>query len=316
MGDEGQREEREHACAPVALFGFNRPDNLRRVFEQVRRARPRELFLILDAPRDGRPDDLPKNEACRRVFDAVDWPCEVRRNYAATNMGCRRRMASGISWVFEQVEEAILLEDDCVPSDSFFPFCTDLLARYRHDTRLGMVAGHIAHLQPIVKEASYYFDRFPTIWGWATWRRAWALYDGEMGEWPRLRSDPFLSTVFQDKRLARRIARFFEEVYAGQANTWATIWWYSLLRQNMLCAHPCVNLVSNVGAFGAHNHGASLWHNLPYGSLRFPLEHPREVLPDFDEEQRMCALYAEDSALNRAVYKAAQFGRRLKGKGE
>ncbi|MBM4165263.1 MAG: glycosyltransferase family 2 protein [Lentisphaerae bacterium] len=274
---------------PVAIFGFIRPHTTAQVFARVREARPKRLFLCLDAPRPERPDDLPKYQEVRAIFDQVDWPCEVARNYADLNMGCRRRMGSGISWVFEQVEEAILLEDDCVPAPTFFPFCTELLERYRSDMRVGMIAGHIEHLLPIKKDTSYYFDRMPTIWGWATWRRAWARFDAELSDWPRLRDTSFLETVFPGKRGRRRVASYFEAVHAGKANSWATAWWLTCLRESYLCAHPSVNQVTNIG-FGsdsAHNARRSCWHNQPVPPMAFPLIHPREVAPDLAEERRL-----------------------------
>lgn len=287
-----QKGENVSQIPPIALFAFNRPEFVRDVFARVREARPAQLFLCMDGPRPGRADDSARCAEVRQILAGVDWPCEVRRNYAEENLGCRRRMGSGISWVFEQVEEAILLEDDCVPHPDFFRFSAELLDRYRHDTRIGMIAGHIEHFKPINKAESYYFDRFPTIIGWATWRRAWQCFDAELREWPRLRETSFLRTLFPTERAARHVASFFEGVYAGRANSWATVWWFSMLRNNLLCVHPSVNLITNVGVYGVHNRGPSEWHGVPSAGIAFPLSHPCDVIPDADEERRMRDVYA------------------------
>jgi hypothetical protein len=288
---------------PVAIFAFNRPECVEKVFDAVRKAKPQQLFLCMDAPREGNVDDVKKCEKVRQVFDGVDWDCDVYRNYAERNMGCRSRMASGITWVFEHVEEAILLEDDCVPHQDFFCFCAELLELYRHDTRIGMISGHIAHFKPVEKEASYYFDRYPTICGWATWKRAWQSFNGDLSEWPRLRNSSFLYSVFRKPATVSNVKGFFEGVFAGEANSWATIWWLSMIRQNYLCIHPSKNLITNIGVQGAHNNGATDWHGIPSNGIEFPLTHPRDIMPDFDEELVMEQLYTKKSWCSRALHK-------------
>src|SRR5579871_4386735 len=162
---------------PVALIVFNRPDTTRQVFQEIRRVRPPVLLVVADGPRRDHPEDEQLCRETRAVAEEVDWPCQVLTEYSDVNLGCRHRPASGLDWVFSQVEEAIILEDDCVPHPSFFRFCSELLSRYRDDARIGTIAG--TNVQGGRKRggASYYFSKYPTIWGWASWRRAWALYD-------------------------------------------------------------------------------------------------------------------------------------------
>lgn len=289
---------------PVALFGFNRPAETERVMESIRAARPGRLFLCQDAPRTDHREDTVLCQAVRNVFESVDWPCEVLRNYAENNMGCRRRMSSGISWVFSHEEEAILLEDDCVPHADFYQFCAELLERYRFDSRIGMIAGHIAHLSPMrMKDASYYFDRFPTIWGWATWRRAWNHFDAELVEWDRLRGDPFLSAIFPEQCDADRVAGFFEDTFVGRSNSWANIWWFTMIRQNFLCIHPYANLISNIGMQGVHNSGGSPWHGITASSIDFPLKHPYDYFPNMAEECKMRRIYGQTSFWRRVRHR-------------
>ena len=167
---------------PVLFCLFNRPAETVRVFEAIRRQRPPLLLVAQDGPRPDHRDDPPQIEACRRVLERVDWPCEVRWNCAESNLGCRHRMATAISWGFAQSERLIILEDDCLPADSFFPFCEQLLEHYADEPRVMLVSGN--HFQPRPRgEGSYYFSKFAHIWGWASWRRAWKGFDLEMNAW-------------------------------------------------------------------------------------------------------------------------------------
>lgn len=281
---------------PVAVFGFNRPECLIQVFDRVRAATPRKLFLVLDAPREDRPEEVLKWEECKKIFDGVDWDCEVHHNYAKENMGCRWRMTTGISWVFEHVDEAVLLEDDCVPHPDFFRFCAELLERYQDDSRIGMIAGHLAHFQIIDHPESYYFDRFNMIWGWATWKRAWKMFDQQMEEWPRFKQRDYLTSV-----LGRRssLIKAFDAVYSGHLSSWATAWYLSCLRQNFLCIHPTSNLITNVGVEGDHNSGRSNWHFIPSSGIAFPLAHPRDIIPSPEDEFVMRLRYGHKNILQR-----------------
>jgi hypothetical protein len=171
VDDLMQTEEFE---TPVALFVFRRPDTTRKVFEAIANVRPTRLLLIADGPRPDKPGELEASEQVREIVSRVDWPCEVSTNFADKNLGCQERMISGYNWVFSLVEEAILLEDDCLPDASFFFFCQEMLTRYRDDSRIAMVAGFNAVQDHTRTNYSYYFSSFTHCWGWATWRRAWA----------------------------------------------------------------------------------------------------------------------------------------------
>lgn len=267
---------------PVALILFRRPETLAAVFRAVAAARPRRLYLIADGPRPGRPDDAPAVAAARAVVKRVDWPCEVTRLYAETNMGLRARVESGLSALFAAEERAIILEDDCVPDPSFFPYCAALLGRYATDPRVMAISGDC--FQPRRPTPySYSFSRYPHCWGWATWRRAWALYDGPMAEWPALREGPWLRELLGDARAARGWQATFDRVYAGQVDSWAYRWTYSCWRRGGLTALPAVNLVSNIG-FGAQasntDGAASPFAALPARALEAPLRHPPAVMAD------------------------------------
>src|SRR5665648_587346 len=161
---------------PVAFIIFNRPETTRRVFAEIAKARPTKLLVIADGPRATHPDDAEKCAVVRAIIDGVDWDCEVLKNYSDVNLGCKRRVSSGLDWVFDTVEEAIILEDDCLPHPTFFRFCEEMLAKYRDDKRIAMISGDNFQFGKKRTEYSYYFSRYTHIWGWASWRRAWDNY--------------------------------------------------------------------------------------------------------------------------------------------
>src|SRR4030095_10272355 len=177
---------------PVVLIIFNRPKLTEAVLNALALVRPRTLLVVADGPRPDFPGDPQACEAARAVIDRVDWNCEVIKNYSNVNLGCGRRPATGISWALEQVEEAIILEDDCVPHPSFFRFCAELLERYRDDERVMHIAGSTFRRHAMSTPYSYFFTQVTGSWGWATWQRAWRHYDASLALWPQLRATSWL----------------------------------------------------------------------------------------------------------------------------
>lgn len=237
----------------VVFLVFNRPDLTARVLEQIRAARPPTLLVVADGPR---PDDHARVAAVRALIEAgVDWPCDLRREYATANLGCGPRVASGLDWAFSQVEEAIILEDDCRPDPSFFPFAEAMLARYRDEPRV-MHIGGTNLLAPRMRRrrAAWWFSRHAWVWGWATWRRAWRHYDYAMTAW--------------DERLAALRASFatgWERAYwertldyarrhPAHVNTWDYAWQFTCRSLGGLAVLPTRNLVENLGFGHDHTH--------------------------------------------------------------
>lgn len=173
---------------PVAFIIFNRPDTTERVFAEIAKAKPQKLLVVGDGARANRNVEVAKVAACRAIIERVDWPCEVLTNFSEINLGCKVRVSSGLDWVFEQVEEAIILEDDCLPDPTFFRFCQEMLARYRDDQRIGMISGDNLQFGRRQNDESYYFTKYVHIWGWATWRDRWRdSYDVNLKKWPSIR---------------------------------------------------------------------------------------------------------------------------------
>jgi hypothetical protein len=271
----------------VALLIFNRPDTTARVFEAIAKVKPSKLLVVADGPRVDRFGEADKCAQTRAIISNVDWDCEVITNYSTENLGCKKRVASGIDWIFEQVEEAIILEDDCLPERSFFRFCDEMLERYRLNERVGMVSGGNLQFGQSRGNASYYFSRYTHIWGWATWRRAWKHYDRDMALWPSFRDEGWLDRVFASQGEREYWKNSFQWVYDGKLDTWDCSWTFAAITHGMLQVVPNVNLISNIG-FGpeaTHTHVVGIHANMPTQPMVFPIKNPKFVLADEEADR-------------------------------
>jgi hypothetical protein len=271
---------------PIAFLIFNRPELTGRVFAQIARVKPRRLLVIADGPRTD--SEAAKCEAARAVIDRVDWECDVSTNYSKVNLGCKQRVASGLEWVFENCEEAIILEDDCLPHDSFFRFCAELLEQYRDNERVMAIGGNNFQFGRERGPHSYYFSGYTHIWGWASWRRAWKHFDLEMKQWPILREDAWLDELLGDPAAVKHWRETLDINYQGSIDTWDIPWLFTCWVQNGLTALPNKNLVSNIG-FGADaTHTKTDIYGvacLPMDEAIFPLNHPTSVERDVEADK-------------------------------
>jgi hypothetical protein len=298
---------------PVAFLVFNRPDTTQQVFEAIRRARPPKLLIVADGPRVDRPEEEEKCQAVRAIIDTVDWPCEILKNYSDVNLGCKMRVSSGLDWVFEQVEEAIILEDDCLPDPTFFQFCEELLDKYRQDKRISMIGGANFQFGQHRTNNSYYFSRYNHIWGWASWRRAWQNYDKDIKLWPEIRDDGWLESVLFDRSERRFWSNTFQAVYGGKIDTWDYQWNLTSFTNNTISIIPSVNLISNIG-FGSeatHTKGISPYADIPVKPLSFPLMHPNIILPHHAADEFTAKSMFSPSLLTRIWHKINVSLRRL-----
>ena len=269
----------------VALIFFNRPDSLKQVFESVRCAKPSKLFLIQDGQRTDK--DLDKILKCREIVENIDWKCDVFKNYSENNLGCGKRMSSGITWVFDYVEKAIILEDDCVPNSDFFIFCDENLERYKEDERILMITGmnHFNETKEVKED--YFFAINGAIWGWATWRRAWNYFDYSV---KAIENDDIVDFLLNSgieplvaaKADVKQWKKTNQLVKNGEKMSyWAHQWRLCKLINHNLCIIPKVNLVSNVGDIDP-THPSTLkenciYHHMNTSSLHYPLIHPEHV---------------------------------------
>jgi hypothetical protein len=265
---------------PVALFIFNRPQLTETVLNVIAQARPRKLLVVADGPRF--PEEAARCQQARDIVRAVDWDCQVLTDFSPINLGCKRRVSTGLDWVFKSEPQAVILEDDCLPDLTFFRFCEELLEVYRDDNRIMMISGDNYQGSGQHIRYSYYFSRYTHIWGWATWRRAWRFFDAEMRLWPEIRDNGWLERVYDNPAEVKYRRLCFEGTYSGAIDTWDYAWSLACLVQSGLVIRPCTNLVSNIGSGpeATHTRHAPASAGFPRSAMIFPLRHPPFVLRD------------------------------------
>jgi hypothetical protein len=268
--------------SPVLFLIFNRPEPTRRVFEALRTARPPRLYVAADGPRSNRPGEAARCAATREVIEMIDWPCEVKTLLRDHNLGCKQAVSQGIDWFFAHEELGIIIEDDVLPDPTFFPYCDELLDRYRDVEQIGMISGDNFQFGRTHGEASYYFSRYMHIWAWATWRRAWRHYDRDISAWPEFKRSGGLQRVLGHRPTEIGYwRRIFDALHAGKIDTWDYQLNFTMWAHGMLSILPQWNLVTNIG-FGAdatHTNGASRYADMPTQPMEFPLRHPESIVP-------------------------------------
>lgn len=264
---------------PVAVFVFNRPEHTRKSFEALRKVKPSELFVVADGPRENVPADIDLCAAVRKVFSDIDWPCTVHCDFADSNLGLKKRVSSGLNWVFDNTDRAIVLEDDCIAHPDFFLFCDSLLSHYADDERVSVITGNNFQLGRKRGDRSYYFSRYNHCWGWATWRRSWQRFDGSIEFWPNWKESDSWRQLIPDELEREYWSNIFDAVYEGKTNSWAYPWTASVWFNGGLTATPQVNLVKNIGFDESATHTAGKRPQgsaLDYSALG-PLTHPQAV---------------------------------------
>ncbi len=282
-----------NAMESVIFLIFNRPKTTKKVFDRIREARPPQLFIVADGPRPNKSEDQERCEETRQITEQIDWDCRVFRNFSETNLGCKVRVESGLSWAFEKVDKAIILEDDCLPDISFFRFCSELLDYYEDDKRIMAISGDNFQFGRERTKDSYYFSRYPHCWGWATWKRAWNHYDVGMNLWPQAKRENCLQNILNNKAVVGYWHEKFQRTYIGETSSWAYAWTLACWLQSGLCILPSVNLVSNIGfaADGTHlSYEKSPFSNMPTTEMTFPISHP-SIVSRNDKADRFTQFY-------------------------
>lgn len=271
---------------PIALIIFNRPNETELVFSEIRKVRPQKLFLIADGARSDHSDDIEFVNRTREIASNVDWDCDLFTNFSEKNLGCKTRVVSGLDWLFEHVEEAIILEDDCVPSSEFFHFCSMMLEKFRPELTVGSISGSnpLVRIDPEkLPKADFFYSRYPQIWGWATWKRAWENYDSEICSLPGLTSEPFFRVNSITKSSQRFWSRLAKLVHLGKLDTWDVQLNFSFWKSGMFSVIPTRNLVSNIGFGGNATHtwdSRNVLANIPTEHWRGNCDGPEPIEPD------------------------------------
>lgn len=275
--------------APIALIIFNRPEMTRSLVDCLRDNRPSRLFVIADGARDDRCGEADKVAQTRDVIGEIDWPCEISQLYSDKNLGCGQRIRSGITEAFNEVDKLIVLEDDCRPNQTFFRFTQELLQRFESDSTIMAISGTCFHDQ-VPKDQSYYFSRYAHCWGWATWRRAWRLYDTVDCDWDALSTSIRYAELFETKHQMAFWTQLLDRIAQGKLDTWDVQWMLACWLNKGLTIAPTQNLVSNVGftECATHTNDDSPHASLPtfeMGELRHPQVVQRAIHADAVSEK-------------------------------
>lgn len=266
---------------PILFLIFNRPDTTQKVFEVIRQFKPKFLFVAADGPRLNKEDEKEKCEKTRNIIKQIDWDCELKTLFRDENLGCKMAVSEAITWFFEHVEEGIILEDDCLPSQSFFKFCEELLDRYRNDTRIMLISGYNKQNIWNPNNYDYFFSNLGGIWGWASWRRAWIYYDDTMKELDNFSKNHYFEYLFGE-HVGKKRKRQMYLVGKKNIDTWDYPWGFSRhLNSGMACV-PSKNLIQNIG-FGTeatHTKNDIFTTKIVLNDFKFPLRYNDMVVVD------------------------------------
>lgn len=246
-------------------------------------------MVIADGPRPDHPEDIDRCRVTRDLIQTVDWDCRIETNFSDQNLGCKRRPETGIDWVFSRVEEAIILEDDCLPDPAFFPYCEELLARYRHDKRVMMISGYSFLELPEAASQSYFFSYLGSTWGWATWRRAWELNDPQMERLPQVIEAKLIEELFPDPVHTRFWYDVLARISDGSlTDAWDYQWQLTCWYNSGYRIFPAVNMISNIGygAEATHTFGTNPYDNT-LRSIEFPLRHPELIIRSYEADREI-----------------------------
>ncbi len=274
----------KYSSVPVLIIAFNRPHKIKKVIQALSAIKPKRVFISIDGAREGNSRDEANQQEILNIIKKIDWQSKVQVNRMKKNLGCKNAVSSAITWFFDQVESGIILEDDCIPNESFFKFAAEMLEKYKSTPQVMSIAGS-SLVKNITVESSYYFSSTPICWGWATWKHAWKHFDVHMRDWPQFKKDKQLELHFNNTTVQEYWTKIFDKTHAGKIDTWDYQWVFAILRSNGICITPTKNLVTNVGfdQESTHTKLAHIDHAYRQSvELEFPLKHPKSTIVDQD----------------------------------
>ena len=283
----------------VLFLVFNRPDTTRQVFEAIRLAQPPRLYIAADGPRPQRDGEAERCAVTRQIASAVDWPCEVTTLFREENLGCKRAVSSAITWFFEHEEQGIILEDDCLPAQSFFWFCDEMLEKYKNDTRIWQISGSTFFPEAITKsDSDYFFTRYGPIWGWASWRRAWQYYDPDLKDWPEMSKMGVMENVYPDKSERSSKLALGTKLFNLEIDTWDYQWGFTKNFNHALTIVPKHNQIVNIGFGDDATHTIEINHKAPKKSFEMlVINHPNFIFCDRFHQN----IYAKNNFRKRSI---------------
>ena len=272
---------------PILFIIFNRPDNTKRVFDQIRLVKPIQLFVSADGPRKDKPNEDKICQQVREIIKQVDWECEVKTLFSDVNLGCKNACVKAINWFFDNVDAGIILEDDCLPDQSFFPFCEELLIKYKDNTHIMNICGtnYIKNRVKTVSDSYFFIDQHckvdvmgPSVWGWASWKRAWLLFDVNLKIYKDIQNKKYYQDIYKLHKEFPIFIQALDLIIDGKLDAWDCQWNFAKYINHGLSIIPSVNLITNIGFDGTgvlFNKKHSNIYSLQSFPMRFPLKHPR-----------------------------------------
>ena len=239
---------------PILMVLYNRPKETQRLFNVIRKVRPKKLYIAVDGAKNGQ--DQKRIDRVKRIVGKVDWTCETNYKENTSNLGCGKAVSQAINWFFENVEQGIILEDDCIPHKSFFEYCKIMLDKYKNDDKVMMITGTNYNSELI--KTNHFFSKIFPIWGWATWERAWNKYDYYMCDWDGKEIEEF--------KVNKLIDSYYKDTFNlirnNEIDTWDIQWLYASLKNKGFCVTPKTNLITNIGLAGDHTKGGDKYNNM------------------------------------------------------
>ena len=271
-------DNQEKFNTPILFIIFNRPEETQLVFNEIKKIKPKQLFVVADGPRNE--SEKIKCSQTQAIINQIDWNCDIKTNYSEQNLGCKRRVASGIDWFFKNVEQGIILEDDCVPSEQFFWFCQELLNYYKTDKKVMHISGSNMQKGKNKTKASYYFSKKQIhVWGWATWKEAWGKYDIKMVNWPNYKKSKKYKNLFNNQIERKEKTKIMDKTFQGKVDTWDHQWAFACFFNEGMGIIPNSNLISNIGFNDKATHSKNknnILNNLSRETIDWPLIHPKD----------------------------------------
>ena len=301
----------------VALIFYNRPSTFQKLFSIIEQVKPPKLFLICDGAKKNNPSDYENIQKCKTIAENISWNCEVYKDYSDENLGCGVRPYTGITKVFTIVESAIILEDDCIPEVSFFSFCDVMLSRYKNDSRVMLVSG-LNHLGKYTPDgSSYFFSKCLSIWGWATWKRAWDLYDYHINLWESEWIRKSIKNQIVHKNAIKQKIQAWDETLRilKKDGDYSLSWWDNQWHLCLYCNSglgivPSCNLISNIGLGEESTHANLATKKIPrfffmktYPIINFEKNCPEYMYEDIIYDKKVYKMITYRKSLCRKIVK-------------
>lgn len=280
---------KDYFSIPILIIAFNRADTLQQVFNMVKKMQPSQLYLAIDGPRKEKEGEIEKCKEVQEIIKQVDWECDIHTRISDMNQGCGFGPANAISWAFETCEKLIILEDDCVPSLSFFTFCEEMLNKYQNDYRVSIISGRSHHPNTkFFKKQDYIFSRYAHTWGWATWKRCWKEYDIFAKDLQLFLENGGGLNIFQTKEEACYFNKIMHKLKNNIAeevtHSWDLQWFFARLKNGSLGIVPCRNLIENVGS-GNGTHTSEDFVQIKAEEMPYQIRHPKYMTVNAEYER-------------------------------